>query len=722
MFGKIGLKGKLLFIGLALTILPLAIVSVVVTIENKEMMRCAVEQSLRLGDADLTHIAQSVYNLVDSHEQTNRKNIKGALDMAREIADSGGSFSLSEETVEWKTVSELDATGATLRLPQMRLGTQWLGRTADPNTPVPLVDRVKSFMDMTCTVFQRMNDAGDMIGVATSVIKKDGSRAIGTTIPKTDSDGKANPAISTVLKGESYQGRAFVADAWCIAACEPIYDSGKNIIGMLCVAIPEAAKGLKQSIVDIKVGNSGYVYVIDSKGRYIVSQGGKRDGEDISNAKDAGGKPLIPEIRAKALALKDREIAEHVYSWKNADDPSSREKIVKIMYFKPWDWIIGVGLFRDEFTAGTIEMERKGSQTNIAIISISGFFILAAIVAWFLASGNIVKSIKRVVDRLREGSEKLAGSAAQFAAVGQELAEGTTEQASAIEETSASLEELTAMTKGNAGNASRTNELMKEAREIVGGANRSMAGLTTSMGEIAEASEQTHKIIRTIDEIAFQTNLLALNAAVEAARAGEAGAGFAVVADEVRNLAMRAADAAKNTTSLIQGTIVKVKEGARVVGQAEKEFSEVAGAVEKSGNMVEEITVASMEQSQGIGQIGLAVSEMDKVVQRNAGHAQDSAHAAGALSEQAEEMKGLVAELLAMTVGGDEVEPARKALLPEIRLKRGNNGSGGSLRKGLPAPVRAKSGKSRVMPSAQGAREIDPARVFPLDDDSFTDF
>jgi methyl-accepting chemotaxis protein len=178
-----------------------------------------------------------------------------------------------------------------------------------------------------------------------------------------------------------------------------------------------------------------------------------------------------------------------------------------------------------------------------------------------------------------------------------------------------------------------------------------MDRLTSSMLEISAASEETSKIIKTIDEIAFQTNLLALNAAVEAARAGEAGAGFAVVADEVRNLAVRAAEAAKNTSNLLEGTVKKVNEGSELVNETSSEFSQVASRAEKMSKLIGEISAASAEQAQGIEQINKAVSEMDKVVQQNAASAEESASASEEMNAQAVSMKTFVNQLLAV-IGG----------------------------------------------------------------------
>jgi methyl-accepting chemotaxis protein len=172
------------------------------------------------------------------------------------------------------------------------------------------------------------------------------------------------------------------------------------------------------------------------------------------------------------------------------------------------------------------------------------------------------------------------------------------------------------------------------------------------MKEISIASEQTAKIIKTIDEIAFQTNLLALNAAVEAARAGEAGAGFAVVAGEVRNLAMRAAEAAKNTAGLLEGTVKKIQSGSNMVSKTNEDFGKVAAGSKKVGGLVGEIAAASREQAQGIEQINIAMAEMDRVVQQNASNAEESAKASEGMNVQAEQMKKFVDHLVVL-VGGN---------------------------------------------------------------------
>ncbi len=287
---------------------------------------------------------------------------------------------------------------------------------------------------------------------------------------------------------------------------------------------------------------------------------------------------------------------------------------------------------------------------------------------------SITQALGRAISGLNESTGQVAGASAELFTSSQALADGASTQAASLEETSSSLEELSSMTKQNAGNALQADRLMKESRQLVDTATVFMSDLNQSMGEIAKASDETSKIIKTIDEIAFQTNLLALNAAVEAARAGESGAGFAVVADEVRNLALRAAKAAQSTSVLIEGTTKKIGQGGDLVSRATDAFKAVVDNAAKVAGLVGEIAAASGEQANGIEQLNKAVAEMDTVTQGNAAKSEETASASQQLYAQADQMKAIVWDLvdLAGKAGNQKAErtaPGKRTPAGKSRYK-----------------------------------------------------
>jgi methyl-accepting chemotaxis protein len=367
-------------------------------------------------------------------------------------------------------------------------------------------------------------------------------------------------------------------------------------------------------------------------------------------------------------------------------------------------------------TEKDIQTGAEGVELKVTLLALAS--IIAGVGLCLLTIRTITGPLKKVIEGLNDGADQVASAAGQVSSASQSLAEGASEQAAGLEQTSSSMEEMSSMTRQNADNAGQANTLMGETTRVVDEANQSMKEVIGSMGEISQASEETGKIIKTIDEIAFQTNLLALNAAVEAARAGEAGAGFAVVADEVRNLAMRAADAAKNTSNLIEATVKKVKQGSEIVARTNEAFGKVASGSKKAGQLIGEITAASQEQAQGIGQVSKAIAEMDRVVQQNAANAEESASASEEMNAQAVQMKEFVQQLVAM-VGGSANGNGNGATA--TKSLRGHLTSGPG-RKTLAAPLKKTKTMALTTRAGRPGKEVRPEQVIPLDDGDFKEF
>ncbi|MGE0086356.1 MAG: methyl-accepting chemotaxis protein [Desulfococcaceae bacterium] len=295
----------------------------------------------------------------------------------------------------------------------------------------------------------------------------------------------------------------------------------------------------------------------------------------------------------------------------------------------------------------TSSVQMKLLMLSLGLIT----FIFSIAIAVFITR-SITKPVKIIISGLNSSSVQLSSASAQISTASNTLAGTSSQQAASVEETASVMEEVASMTLANAENAGAANSLVKDAENIVSKSDESISQLTHSMQRILQASEDTSKIVKTINEIAFQTNLLALNAAIEAARAGEAGAGFSVVADEVRNLAIRAGDASLETADLIENTVTTAKGGAEQIAKSNESFSQVKDITVRIMALVDEIAVASNEQAKGISQVNEAVSSLESLSLQYAASAEESSSLCEILDGLVSQMQGFIKDLSAFAGDG----------------------------------------------------------------------
>jgi len=373
----------------------------------------------------------------------------------------------------------------------------------------------------------------------------------------------------------------------------------------------------------------------------ISSEEDRRNFEDlkVKRAKFAAAREEYFKL-IKTEGVSDTDVAEFESSRLDPAFASYRDQLNAML---KWN--------QDAAIAATnLMVSESGTAKMLALASMVVSLFVAVALGWFTLR-SINAALRRIASTLSDASEQVASAANQVSTSSQTLAQGASEQAASLEETSASLEELNAMTKRNAESAANARLIAADTRSATEAGEGQMKEMIGAMGDIKSASDNIAKIIKTIDEIAFQTNILALNAAVEAARAGEAGAGFAVVAEEVRSLAQRAADAAKETAGKIDDSIGKSTRGVNLSGRVADGLVVVTTKTHQVNDLISEIATASQEQSQGLQQIGTAISQMDSVTQSNSAMSEETAAAAEELSAQSVSLRESVSELLAL-VGG----------------------------------------------------------------------
>ena len=402
------------------------------------------------------------------------------------------------------------------------------------------------------------------------------------------------------------------------------------------LTLEEAQKQAIEEVQGMTYQGKNYVWITDYNDNMLSHP--KLRGKNIANVADINGIKFFHDGVVIAKEKGDGFVSYH-WTKQGVDQSKVFPKVSCFQSFPKWNWVIATGVYLDEIQTTVNKNIIQTLLSNIIALIITITIIILTVIK------GIVNSMTQITSELEQSSEEVAAASSQLDAASEKLAEGSTEQAASIQETSSTLEETSSMVQQNHENTKQAAALAKQSKEYAGKSHREMEEMTSAMEELKRSSSEISKIIKVIDEIAFQTNILSLNAAVEAARAGDAGKGFAVVAEEVRSLAQRSAQAAKDTTAIIERNINLSQTGADITKLVQSSILLIDEQSKKVSDLLDEISIATDEQSQGVDQISKAVSQMEIVINSNAQTAEESSSASKALYAQTLNMNEIIGML-----------------------------------------------------------------------------
>lgn len=607
------LRHKITGLAIVSALVPVVALALLVFFQEKQSSRIIEEKIEDIIRQNLEQVLRDVYGLCQTTNDLVQMHVNNNLNVARRIFVDAGPVSFGPETVDWVAVNQETRADRTVTLPKMYLGGTWLGQNESFAIPSLVVDEVASLVGGTVTIFQRMNEEGDMLRVTTNVPLPDGRRALGTYIPAVQANGTPNPVVQTVLKGETYYGSAVVVSEWCLTAYEPIKDENDEVVGILYVGVPrEKVESLREAIHSTEVGRNGYLWIMYGKDirrrdSFVLVQQDRFPGESkrINSLLDAQGRPYYEEIQEAALRLPVGAIGK----WDPvvpAAGGGTEELDVYFTYFPEWDWVIGLTVPDADFDEPRYEVKRAFKHIlNWTLLGGVAMLIVVGGCALYLG-GLIANPIAYLVRIAREVAEGDLTEASQLMEKGQQ--NNTANCATA------------AKAKDETGQLFRAMSVMiRNLRELVGKVKQSGDHLVGTAGEITHFAEIQEG---TVHDFGTSTNEIAAAVKEISATAQELAETMVNVSDAAQRTARSAGagreqlDGMRSSVDELAGATRSISGKLTLIAEKAQNINNVVTAISKVADQTNLLSLNAAIEAEKAGEYGLGFAVVAREIRR----------------------------------------------------------------------------------------------------------
>lgn len=402
------LRNKIILLVVGSIAMSSVVILTVGFVGREKLIKSIDKELVKDSENNLKTIVRDIVRVLEVRNEDIKTKVAYDLNVARNIMKNQGGVNEGDAKVSWTAINQYTKEKTEIQLPKYKVGNKWLGQVFSFSKSARVVDKVQKLVGGTCTIFQRMNDAGDMLRVATNVKKLNGKRAIGTYIPAINPNGKENPVIKTVLSGKTFKGTAFVVNAWYITAYEPIRNKDGKITGILYVGVKQ--KSNSALLKKIVIGKTGHIAIFrgagKNKGQVLLHKKTDLIGQNLLNKKSNGdGKYYVKEIIDSVVGQENGKVSFVDYSILQDGMSDARQRRAAVIYFKPWDWVISADAFSSEFMTLQSKTNEIISEIVMSILyGVIGFLVLAIIISFFIGR-KITEPIIELGNTLKDLSD-----------------------------------------------------------------------------------------------------------------------------------------------------------------------------------------------------------------------------------------------------------------------------------------------------------------------------